>query len=105
MAQLKRLGGLGFKDLEDYNDSLLAKLGWRIHSNPNSMLSQVLKGKYFHDCSFLESSKKSGSSHGWTSIMAGKGVLEKGLGFLVGNGDSISVWSDHWLSPFAPGRQ
>lgn len=102
MAQPKYLGGLGFKNLEDYNDSLLAKLGWRILCDPNSLLAQVFKGKYFSDCSFMESKEKSGSSHGWTSIQAGKAVLEKGLGFLVGNGETIKVWSDKWLSPFTP---
>lgn len=70
MAQPKRLGGLGFKNIEDYNDALLAKLGWRIQNHPESLLAQVLKGKYFDDCSFMESKDKSGSSHGWTSIMA-----------------------------------
>lgn len=48
----------------------------------------------------MESSKKAGSSHGWSSILAGRAVLNKGIGFLVGNGESISVWSHHWLSPF-----
>lgn len=102
MAQPKRLGGLGFKKIEEYNDSLLAKLGWRIMHNPDSLLTQVLKGKYFPDCSFLESGAKAGASHGWTSVLAGKAVLEKGLGFLVGNGGSISVWSDKCLSPPGP---
>ncbi|CAN7095354.1 unnamed protein product [Brassica rapa subsp. narinosa] len=105
MARPKFLGGLGFKNLEDYNDSLLAKLSWRIHSKPNSLLAQVLKGKYFPDCSFLESKEISGSSHGWTSILAGLKVLHKGVGFVVGNGHDISVWSDNWLStskPMAP---
>lgn len=92
MARPKFLGGLGFKNLEDYNDSLLAKLSWRIHSKPDSLLAQVLKGKYFPDCSFLESKETSGSSHGRTSIMAGLKVLQKGVGFVVGNGHDISVW-------------
>lgn len=34
--------------------------------------------------------------------MAGKAILEKGLGFLVGNGASINVWSDAWLSTSQP---
>uniref|UniRef100_M4DVU8 Reverse transcriptase zinc-binding domain-containing protein n=1 Tax=Brassica campestris TaxID=3711 RepID=M4DVU8_BRACM len=102
MAQPKYLGGLGFKNFVDYNDSLLAKLGWRIMHNPDSLLTKVLKGKYFPDCSFLESSVKTGASHGWTSVMAGKAVLEKGLGYLVGNGENIKVWSDPWLSPSKP---
>ena len=102
MAQPKHLGGLGFKNIEDYNDSLLAKLGWRILNNPISLLALVLKGKYFSDCTFIESKDKTGSSHGWTSIQAGKSVLEKGLGFLVGNGENIRVWSDKWPSPLCP---
>ncbi|CAN6882494.1 unnamed protein product [Brassica oleracea] len=105
MAQPKHLGGLGFKNLEDYNDSLLAKLSWRIFSKPESLLARVLKGKYFPDSSIMESYEKSGSSHGWTNIMAGKAVLDKGVGYLVGNGNVIRVWSDPWLStikPFVP---
>lgn len=66
------------------------------------MLIQVLKGKYFHDCSFMETGEKSRSSHGWSSIMAGKTVLEKGMGYIVGNGENIKVWSDQWLSPLHP---
>ena len=37
--------------------------------------------------------------------MAGLKVLQKGVGFVVGNGHDISVWADHWLStskPLAP---
>lgn len=102
MATPKCVGGLGFRDLESFNDSLLAKLGWRIMNNPEALLAQVLKGKYFSECSFMESTPKQASSHGWTGIMAGKGVLEKGLGYLVGNGASINVWSDPWLSTLTP---
>lgn len=82
MERPKYLGGLGFKNIEDYNDSLLRNLSWRMESNPNSLLAQVLKRKYFPECSFLESVEKSGSSHGWTNILAGKEVLKKDWGAL-----------------------
>uniref|UniRef100_A0A0D3DK41 RNase H type-1 domain-containing protein n=1 Tax=Brassica oleracea var. oleracea TaxID=109376 RepID=A0A0D3DK41_BRAOL len=67
--------------------------------NPDSLLTKVLKGKYFPESSFLESGAKTGASHGWVSMMAGKAILEKGLGYLVGNGENIKVWTDSWLSP------
>lgn len=84
MAQPKYLGGLGFKNIEDYNDSLLGKLSWRIESNPRCLLAQVLKGQYFPDSAFMESGEKSGSSHGWTSIVAGIEVLKKAWDSLLG---------------------
>lgn len=34
--------------------------------------------------------------------MAGLKVLQKGVGFVVGNGHDISVWSDNWLSTSTP---
>ncbi|CAH2060894.1 unnamed protein product [Thlaspi arvense] len=34
--------------------------------------------------------------------MAGKQVLEIGLGYLVGNGEEIKVWIDPWLSTSSP---
>ncbi|XP_056850702.1 uncharacterized mitochondrial protein AtMg00310-like [Raphanus sativus] len=102
MATPKCVGGLGFKDSESFNDSLLAKLGWRIMNNPEALLSQVLKGKYFPDCSFMESTQKQTASHGWTGIMEGKEVLKKGLGYLVGDGENISGWYDPWLSISKP---
>lgn len=46
----------------------------------------------------MEGDTKQNVSHWWRSIIAGKEVLKKGLGWLVGNGDSINIWSDPWLS-------
>lgn len=40
--------------------------------------------------------------NGWSSILAGKEVLKKGLGYIIGNGETIKVWSDHWLSTSEP---
>ena len=62
MATPKCVGGLGFKDIETFNDALLAKLGWRIMNNPEALLSQVLKGKYFSEFSFMESTPKQDAS-------------------------------------------
>lgn len=59
MAIPKAEGGLGFRDIETFNDALLAKLSWRIFKNPESLLAQVLRGKYGKDGScFLKSQHK-----------------------------------------------
>lgn len=47
LFQHKNEGGMGFKSLRDFNLAMLAKQIWRLHTNPNSLLSQCYKSKYF----------------------------------------------------------
>lgn len=47
MTERKERWGLGFKDLQNFNDALLAKQLWRLITEPNSLMCRVLKQKYF----------------------------------------------------------
>lgn len=98
----KNSGGLGFRDIEEYNDALLAKLSWRVLTHTDILLSRVLLGKYCHKESFLLCSPPTNASHGWRGIIEGRKVLTKGLGWLIGDGDSVRVWDDPWLSTSEP---
>lgn len=98
----KNAGGLGFRDIERCNDSLLAKLGWRIIQNPDSLLARMLTSKYCRDSSFMECKITSRPSHGWRSIIAGRAILKQGLGWLIVNGDKVNLWQDPWLSISKP---
>lgn len=94
----KYAGGLGFRDIATFNDAMLAKIGWRLLNNPQSLLGQVLFGKYARFSTFMDCKAPASASHGWRSILAGREILRKGLGWVVGSGDDIKVWSDPWLS-------
>lgn len=100
----KSAGGLGFRDIEVFNDALLAKLSWRLLQSPDSLLGQTLLGKYCHSISFLDCPIPSSASHGWRGILAGREVLKLGLGWVVGDGKNINVWKDPWLSTSSPLR-
>lgn len=54
MGYAKENGGLGFRNLEDFNTALLAKQMWRILKNPNSLAAQVIKQKYFREGQLLD---------------------------------------------------
>ena len=40
-------GGLGFKDITDFNTVMLGKQLWRLIERPNTLFSRVFKGRYF----------------------------------------------------------
>lgn len=108
LTKSKAEGGLGLRDIQLFNQALLAKIAWRIITVPDCLLARVLKGKYCHKQSFLEVELPSVSSHGWRGILHGRNLLREHLGRAIGNGLSTKVWKDSWISldenikPFGP---
>lgn len=50
----------------------------------------------------MESPSPNNASHGWRGILEGRKVLRKGLGWIIGNGESVSVWNTPWLATNFP---
>ncbi|KAA3469681.1 reverse transcriptase [Gossypium australe] len=94
----KEDGGLGFRNLANFNVALLAKQGWRLINYPDSLLVKVLKAKYYPNSNFAAARLGNLPSLTWRSVWAGKGLLEKGMCWRVGKGDKISIWDDLWIS-------
>ncbi|CAA7035950.1 unnamed protein product [Microthlaspi erraticum] len=111
LTRAKKNGGLGFREIQSFNDALLAKISWRILNNPTCLLSQVLKGKYCKDHTFINVQIKSSTSHGWRGILIGRDLIKHKLGRAIGNGQTTSLWNDPWLSikhptyPIGPTRK
>ncbi|KAG7532416.1 Endonuclease/exonuclease/phosphatase superfamily [Arabidopsis thaliana x Arabidopsis arenosa] len=96
-------GGLGFRTLEEFNLALLAKQLWRLLRHPNSLLSRVLRGRYFRFSDPLHIGNSNRPSYGWRSIMAAKPLLISGLRRTIGSGMLTRVWEDPWI-PTIPAR-
>ncbi|KAA3454975.1 reverse transcriptase [Gossypium australe] len=97
MCRSKEEGGMGFRDMSQFNISLLAKQGCRIISNEESLVAHVLKAKYFSNTHFLNASLGNNCSYTWKSIWAASDVLKKGLLWRVGTGNSVSINQDAWI--------
>lgn len=102
MGSSKSAGGLGFRDLSMFNKSLLAKQCWGLIQNPHSVISQIMKAKYFPNTYFLASVLGKRPSFIWRSFMAAKDLLSCGLIWRIGDGNSINIWGDRWLPNIGP---
>ncbi|KAF5458995.1 hypothetical protein F2P56_022987 [Juglans regia] len=97
MGLPKDRGGLGFRNLEWLNQAMLAKQGWRILSNPSSLVAKVLKEKYFRNSDLLEARLEYRPSLIWRSIRGALDLLKDGMVWRVGNGKSVRIWGDRWV--------
>ena len=66
--------------------ALLAKQGWRLQCDQNSLMYKVLKAKYF-PLDFVEAKIGCNPSYTWRSIMAAQHVVKEGLRWRVGSGE------------------
>ncbi|XP_024016180.1 uncharacterized protein LOC112089663 [Eutrema salsugineum] len=98
LAKSKKEGGLGLRDIQSFNDALLAKVSWRILLNPSCLVAKILLGKLCKDQPFLETKTVASASHCWGSVIIGKDLLKSQLGRAFGNGKDTSLWNDSWLS-------
>lgn len=76
---------------------MLAKQGWRLWQNPDSLCAQVLKAKYFPNSTVLEAKLKAGMPFTWRSVLRGIELVKKGMVWRVGDGAGLKNRDDPWL--------
>ncbi|KAM1007485.1 hypothetical protein ACFX11_004169 [Malus domestica] len=86
--------GLGFKDLYAFNLALLAKQGWRLLHQPNSLVVRIFKARYYPTSEFLRAPVKPNSSSCWGSVAASRHIICRGARWRLGDGLRIHIWGD-----------
>ena len=94
MTKSKMVGGMGFRDLAMFNDSLLAKQAWRLLHNKTSLFYKVFNARFFPNMEALDTRM---GSYAWKSILIGRDVIQRGSRWRVGNGEKINIWQHRWL--------
>jgi len=60
--------GTGFQNMEAFNLSMLGKQGWKLLNDSSSLLTRILKAKYFPRRDFLDANIGHNSGFTWRSI-------------------------------------
>ena len=97
LCKSKLEGGMGFRNLQAFNLAMLAKQGWRLLSNPQSLIARIYKARYYPHGDVLNSKLGCSLSYAWRSIFQALEVIRKGTRWRVGNGRRIHIWEDKWL--------
>ena len=77
---------------------MLGKQVWRLLHNKDSLFYKVFKSKYFLNCSILDDGVKVKGSYAWQSILKACKVVRLGLRWRIGDGKSVMIRGDKWLS-------
>ena len=76
---------------------MLTKQGWRLISNPKSLVAQIYRARYYPHGDVFHSKLGSSPSFTWRSIYNRLEVVKRGIRWRVGNGKRILIWEDKWL--------
>lgn len=93
----KSRGGLGFRDFKKFNLAYLAKQGWRLFHNQDSLWTRLWKGIYFPRSSFWQATPKRGSSWICQNMLVGQDVLCQGAQLNISDGTNTQLWIDPWI--------
>ena len=90
--------GLRFKKAKEMNNALLAKLAWMIASKRDSTCMRILRLKYKVSEDWLRAKAPKNASTIWKAIEKAKSIVSKGACYLIGDGKSVDIWLDSWVS-------
>ncbi|KAL0427944.1 UNVERIFIED_CONTAM: putative mitochondrial protein [Sesamum latifolium] len=94
LCRNKQEAGVRLNNLKAFNLAMLAKQAWRLITSPDSLLSRVVKAKYYPDSIFFQARCGGQSSYTWRSILATRELVRQGVRWKVGDGKLITIASD-----------
>lgn len=86
---------MGFRDLQLFNQALLAKQAWWLLVYPDSLCAKLMKTKYYHHGDILDTVFPQSTPVNCQGIMHGLEPLKKGVTWIVFDGNSINIWRDN----------
>lgn len=88
----------------EFNQALLAKQVWHLIEFHESLMTQILKARYFKNMNIMDAPIGLRPSFIWQSILRSRKLLAKRLQRRMGDGRNISAFKDAWISGLCSGK-
>lgn len=72
---------------------MLGKQGWRLLTNPNTLVARLFKARYYPNTSFAEAQLGSNHSYVWRSILAAQPAILQCSHIQIGGGQQTVIGS------------
>ena len=91
LCKPKDFGGIGFKQFHNFNIAMLGKQVWKLLTRPESLVTKILKARYFPRTAVNEAKLGHNPSFVWRSIVAEKDVVVNGSRIQIENGQQVLI--------------
>ncbi|XP_026383991.1 uncharacterized protein LOC113279510 [Papaver somniferum] len=102
VEKAKENGGLGLRNMQQVNISLVSNLVWRFLTCIYASWVQLYKSKYLQSLSFWDCDPKPGGSKTWRDMLSVRNLFTNNCVWFIGSGCNIHIWNDPWI-PNVPG--
>ncbi|XP_023746183.1 uncharacterized protein LOC111894340 [Lactuca sativa] len=92
----KIYGGLGLKNLKDWNIALLSSRVWKLISGQNSLWVKWVNFYLLEGRSFWDVGSKDKMSWSWRNLLKIRPFLRDFFYSQIGNGEKTFMWFDNW---------
>ncbi|CAL1353594.1 unnamed protein product [Linum trigynum] len=95
----KNDGGLGIRPTRNVNLAMLAKGGWRLLQEKDTLWVQLARSKYGKGRDNLDILRNSqGSSFTWKSFAKAASLVKQGCAWNIHKGNKTKFWADIWIA-------
>lgn len=93
----KSAGGMCLRGISNFNTSLLGKHFLRLMIGEDSLLSKLLKSRYYPRCSVTKAPIGFNPNYVWRSILSTKYCVTKSVRWRIGTGAKVRIWKDNCI--------
>lgn len=92
----KEEGGLGLKNIQEWNLACMVRHVWDIARNKDTMWVKWIDSNRLHSQNIWQYRKSKNDPWFWNKLLEIRGQIQDKYKIAVGNGASVSFWFDNW---------